>query len=102
MLKKITDWLLQAIKAVWEAFTQFMEDLFLAWVEHQLNMIVWVFQHIPAPDVLSQQSLGSILGNAGPTVAWAINVFQVGPSATVISGAMVFFIVRRILTLGIW
>ncbi|MGS1079140.1 phage coat protein [Pseudoxanthomonas beigongshangi] len=102
MLQKLTNWLREQLLALWEAFSKFMSDLFLTWLEHQLNMIVWMFSHIPTPEVLTQQSLGSLLGNAGPSVSWAIGVFQLGPSAAVISAAMVFFIVRRILTLGIW
>ena len=102
MLEKLTNWLREQLLAIWEAFTQFLSDLFLIWLEQQLNMIVWVFSHIPAPEVLKQQSLGSLLGNAGPSVSWAIGIFQIGPSATVISGAMVFYIVRRLFTLGIW
>lgn len=102
MLKKITDWLVQLVKDLWDAFTDFMSDWFLSWLEFQLNLVTYMIHHIPSPDFLSQHSIGSLLGSAGPTVAWAVNVFQVGPSAAVISSAIVFFILRRIFTLGIW
>lgn len=102
MLKKLTDWLREAIQAIWDAFTAFMGDLFLAWVEHSLGIIVWVLNRLPVPDFLSGQSIGSVLGNAGPTVAWMVGTFRIGESLSVIGAAMAFFIVRRLLTLGIW
>lgn len=102
MLKKLTDWLREQIVAIWDAFTEFMGDLFLDWVERSLAIIVWVLDHLPVPDFLQGQSIGSVLGNAGPTVAWMITTFRIGESLTVIGSAMAFYIIRRFLTLGIW
>lgn len=102
MLEKLTNWLREQLLSVWDAFFRFMQDLFLFWLEHQLAMVLWMINHIPSPQFLSQHSLGSLLGSAGPTVAWAIGIFKVGEAATIISGAMVFYVLRRILTIGIW
>ena len=102
MLKKLTDWLREAIQAIWDAITEFMGDLFLDWVERSLAIIVWVLDKLPVPDFLSSQSIGSLLGNAGPTVGWMVSTFRIGESLTVIGSAMAFYIIRRFLTLGIW
>lgn len=102
MLKKFTDWLVEQIVAIWEAFSQFMSDLFLMWVEHSLNMIVLVVSKLPVPSFLSNESIGSLLGGAGPTVAWLVQTFKVGEGMTMLAAATVFYIVRRLLTLGIW
>lgn len=102
MLTKLTNWLKEQILAVWNAFIEFMGDLFLTWVEHSLTMILWVLDRLPVPDFLQGQSIGSILGQAGPTVGWMVTTFRVGESLSVIGAAMAFYIVRRLLTLGIW
>lgn len=102
MLKKLTDWLRELFLSVWEAFVQFLHDMLLYWLEHQLSMVLWMIQNIPSPEFLSQHTLGSLLGSAGPTVAWFIVVFKVGESSVLIGTAMVFYILRRILTIGIW
>lgn len=102
MLKGITDWLREQILKIWEAFAGFMEDLFLIWVEHTLDMVIFVFGLVPAPDFLSQHTLGSLLGQAGPTVGWLVMTFRIGEGLALISSAMAFYLVRRILTVGIW
>ena len=102
MLEKLTNWLKEQIVALWNAFTEFMGDLFLLWVEHSLSLIIWVLDRLPVPEFLTQHSIGSVLGNAGPTVAWMITTFRIGESLTVIGSAMAFYIIRRVLTLGIW
>lgn len=102
MLEKLTNWLKEALLALWNAFTEFMGDLFWLWVKNALSMWLWVFQHIPAPPFLDGESLGSIMGRAGPVVGWIIATFKIGESMTVIAAACVFYIVRRVLTLGIW
>lgn len=102
MIEAITNWLRDQFIAVWDAFFKFMQDLFLFWLEHQLTLVLWMIDNIPSPDFLTQHTLGSLLGSAGPTVAWAITIFKVGEAAALISGAMVFYVLRRILTIGIW
>lgn len=102
MLKKLTDWIREQILLIWEAFIGFMQDLFIMWLEHSLQVIVFTFNLLPPPAFLSQQSLGSILGNAGPIVGWFVATFRIGESLALIGAAMTFFIIRRVLTLGIW
>lgn len=102
MLEKLTNWLKEAIEKIFDAFMQFMGDLFWIWVKHILTMWLWVFNHIPPPPFLDGESLGAILGRAGPVVGWIIQTFRIGESFTVIGVAMVFFVVRRFFTLGIW
>lgn len=101
-LTDITNWFRDQFKAIWDSFVKFMKDLFIFWLEHTVDMIQTVFDMLPAISFTDGQSIGSILGQAGPTVAWFVDLFQIGPSLAVIASAMVFYIVRRLLTLGIW
>ncbi|MEN9184198.1 phage coat protein, partial [Xanthomonas vesicatoria] len=44
----------------------------------------------------------AMLGNAGSTILWFADVFMIGPSLVAIGAAMIFYLLRRVLTLGIW
>lgn len=102
MLDQLTNWLREQIQKFWQALQDLLGDLFVMWLKHSIEMIVWTIAHIPVPAFLQQESLGTILGRAGPTIGWFVATFQIGPSLGVIATAMVFYIVRRFLTLGIW
>ena len=54
------------------------------------------------PDFMKGQSIGGMLGNAGSTILWFADVFKIGPALVMIGAAMVFYLLRRILTVGIW
>jgi hypothetical protein len=101
-LDDLTGWIWKAIKAVWDAFTGFIGDLFVMWLEQSLSAILYVLNLMPVPDFMKNQSIGSMLGQAGNTILWFAEVFQIGPALTLIGVAAIFFIARRVLTLGIW
>lgn len=101
-LTDVTNWLKEQIVAVWNAFVEFMGDLFLTWFQHIVDVNLYALSLLPVPDFLNGQTLGGMLGQAGPTVLWLVDVFQIGPSMAAISAAMVFYVVRRFITLGIW
>lgn len=101
-LDDLTSWIWKAIKAVWDAFTNFIGDLFLMWLGQSLSAILYVLNLLPVPDFMKNQSIGSMLGQAGSSILWFADVFQIGPSLTLIGIASIFFIARRVLTLGIW
>lgn len=101
-LTDLTNWLLEQIKAVWDAFMAFMGDLFFIWFEHQLQALTVVFSLLPAPEFLNGSNLQTLFGSGGPTIGWLIATFQIDKCMGVVSAACVFYIVRRFLTLGIW
>lgn len=101
-LTDITQWLWDAIKDVWEAFVTFVGDLLVMWLEQSLGAILYVIDKLPLPDFMQGQSIGGMMGQAGNTALWFAQVFQIGPSLTMLGAAMIFYIVRRVLTLGIW
>ncbi len=101
-LTDLTNWLLGIVKGVWDAFTRFMGDLLLIWLKHQFDMVLMLVEKLPVPEFLSQNNLQSLFGQGGATIGWWISVLQIDKCFTVIGAALVFFIVRRIVTLGIW
>ncbi|MET3148424.1 hypothetical protein [Xanthomonas phaseoli] len=101
-LTDFTTWLLGALKALWDAFAQFMGDLFLVWLQHTLEMIVLVFSMVPEPQFLKGSNLQTLFGAAGGSIGWWISVLQIDSCMAVVASACVFYIIRRVLTLGIW
>jgi hypothetical protein len=101
-LTDLTKWLWDAIKDFFDAITSFISDLFVVWLEQSLNAILYVLSLLPLPDFMQGQSVGSMLGQAGSTILWFADVFQIGPSLTMIGAAMIFYVIRRVLTVGIW
>lgn len=101
-LTDLTKWIWDVIKEVFQAFTDFIEDFFVHGFEHLLNLCLFILALLPLPDFMQGQSIGSMLGNGGSTVLWFADIFQIGPSMALIGVAIVFYLVRRIATLGIW
>lgn len=101
-LDDITDWLAQLVRDVWDAFVTLLKD-FLVWiVETVLNVVAWIIELIPVPDFLSGVSIASMLGSAGPSVAWAVSTFRIGECIALIAAAYAFRLLRKLLTLGQW
>lgn len=101
-LDDFSAWLWKVVKLIWDAVVDFFQDLFVFWLEQTFTLILYVMSLIPVPDFISSNSIGSLLGQAGSTILWWCDILQVGPSLTVISAAMVFYVIRRIVTVGIW
>ncbi|WP_017174116.1 hypothetical protein [Xanthomonas phaseoli] len=101
-LSDLTAWIFKALKVLWQAFADFMSDLFVMWLEQSLSAVLYVLSLLPMPDFMKGQSIGAMLGNAGSTILWFADVFMIGPSLVAIGAAMIFYLLRRVLTLGIW
>ncbi|MCC7635362.1 phage coat protein [Stenotrophomonas rhizophila] len=101
-LDDITAWLWKVVKLFFDALTDFIGDLFVRTLEQIFSVILLVLEYIPLPEFMSQNSIGSMLANGGGTVLWFAEVFQIGPSMVLIGIAIVFYLLRRVLTIGIW
>ncbi|KGE50658.1 phage coat protein [Xanthomonas axonopodis pv. vasculorum] len=98
----LTAWIWKAVKAVWQAFADFIGDLFVLFLDKALSAVLYVMNLLPMPDFMKGHSIGEMLGNAGSTILWFADVFKIGPSLVAIGAAMIFYVLRRVLTLGIW
>jgi len=101
-LDDLTSWLWSVVKLLWDAFYDFMSDLFLRTLEQVFALILLVLSLLPLPEFMSKTSIGEMLANGGSSVLWFADVFQIGPSIVMIGVAMVFYLLRRVLTVGIW
>lgn len=66
------------------------------------ELILYVLSKMPLPEFMQNTSIGDILAKGGNTVMWFAQLFQLGPSMIMIGTAIVFYLLRRVLTLGIW
>ena len=101
-LRDLTEWFAEQIAAVWEAFTGFLGDWILFSIEKALSFAAFVIQYIPVPDVVQGVTLAGLLGNAGPQVAWCVSTFKIAEGLSVVGGAYVFRLTRKLLTVGQW
>lgn len=101
-LGDLTDWLLGIFKQIWDAFVQFVKDIFLFILDFVMQVVTWILSNIPVPDWLTQYSLNSILGQAGPTIGWVAHEMQIGQAMTLIAAGYAFRLLRKLLTLFQW
>lgn len=101
-LNDLQDWLLGVLHSIWSAFVDFIKDMFLAGLEFALQTALWVLNAIPVPDWLTQYSLSTLLGGAGPTVGWLATRLRLSEALGIVAMGVSFRLVRKVLTLGRW
>ena len=101
-LDDLTNWFKDAFNSLWDALVEFFTDMIVMVMDAVLEFAALVIESIPVPAWLQQYSLDSLLGNAGPSIAWAISTFRIGEGLTIIAAAYAFRLLRKALTLGQW
>ena len=101
-LTELTDFIRRQVERLWTALVDFFRDLVIYALEQSLSLIATAFEKLPAPEFLTQYNLNSLLGSAGATVGWFVDVFKIADCLAVISLGVTFFILRKILTFGKW
>lgn len=101
-LDDLTAWIWKVLIVVFEALVDLINDSFVRGLEMVLSVVLYVLSKMPLPEFMQNTSIGQILASGGSTVMWFAEIFQLGPSLVMIGIAMVFFLLRRVLTLGIW
>jgi len=101
-LTDLTNWLREIIVAVWGAFTTFIGDMLVQSLETMTAAVLFVLNHLPMPDWLSQYSLCALLAQTGPTVTWALDTFRIDDGLGVIALGYGFRLLRKFVTLFQW
>jgi len=101
-LQDITDFIRRQVERLWDAIVLFFRDLVMYAIEKMLDLIALAFEKLPVPEFLTQYKLGTLFANAGPTIGFFVNIFKIPECMAVIALGIVFFITRKILTLGKW
>lgn len=77
-------------------------DLFVWIVDKLFWLVVSVFSFIPSPDILGSLSLYSLFASMPSVVGWLVVKLRLAEAVVIMVNAAVFYIVRRLITLGIW
>lgn len=101
-LDSLTAWIWKILLLLVEAALDIIGDSFIRGFQMITSVILYVLSKMPLPEFMRDSSIGAVLAQGGGTVLWAAEVFQLGPSMIVIGIAIVFYLLRRVLTIGIW
>lgn len=102
LLDDFKGWLLGIFKRLFDALWDMLADFNVFLFETITSMILYVLSKMPVPEFMQNTSIGQMLANGGGTVMWFAEIFQLGPSLVMIGVAIVFYLLRRVLTIGIW
>lgn len=102
MLDDLTNWLREAFEALFAGLVELLTDMILLQVMTLSVIFLKLVQAIPVPEFLTSTTLATALGNAGPTVAWALHTFKIGEGMALIGAGYVFRLTRKLVTLGQW
>ncbi|MCD9125856.1 hypothetical protein [Luteimonas fraxinea] len=101
-LSGLTNWIKELVTNLWESFADFMGDFAILVLSNALEMWATIFEFIPVPDFLTNLNICGLLAQAGPTAGWLIGTLQLPAGFALISGAIVFRLLRVFLTLFQW
>ncbi|MGS1344785.1 phage coat protein [Stenotrophomonas geniculata] len=101
-LNDLTEYIRRQVERLWNAIVEFFRDLVLYAIEQLPDLAAHALEKLPVPEFMTEYKLGTLFANAGPTIAWFVNIFKIPECMTVVSLGIVFFITRKILTLGKW
>lgn len=102
MLEDLTGWLKEALEALFTALVELLTTLMYQQVLMLSLIFLKLMMTIPAPDFLTETTLAQSLGQAGPTVAWALHTFKLAEGMGLFGAAYVFRLTRKAVTLGQW
>lgn len=98
----LISWLAELIKSVWQAFVDFLSDIWIDVADIVLQAIAGLIVSIPVPSFLSNYSIGQIIGYMPSDVLYFVGLMHMGEGFALISGAVAFRMVRKVITVFQW
>jgi hypothetical protein len=102
MIDKITDWLLELIVKVFKGLWDFVKDQAISILEGMLEAVVALVSLIPAPEFLTQYSLGSLMADFPPYVWYFVGNLKLTEAFAILASGFAFRMTRKAITLGQW
>ena len=98
-LGNIKEWFLGVVRDVQDWFIDLIKSA-AGWITDKfLSAILWVIEQLPLPDFVENTTLGDYIP---ADIGWMLSQSGIDDALALISSAIVFRTLRRILTLGIW
>lgn len=101
-LNDVTNWLRDQFRSLWDALVAFLNDLIVTALEAVLELVALAFEALPVPEFVQGQSVGAMLGQAGPVVGWLASTMQLGTASSLMVSAYAFRALRKAVTGGRW
>lgn len=101
-LSRLTGWVSYAIHTVFVAVAQLLKDLVTYVLAVILSLVATAIESISPPSWLSQYSMGTMLGNAGPIVGFFLSQLRIPEALALIGAGYAFRLLRKFLTLFQW
>lgn len=97
------DWLtLEFYKGLWTDFMEYLDDWPIKVLKGVLEAVAGVIESIAPPDFLAQYTLASVMGPAMTEIGYFLAQSGVSTGLSIIAGAIVFRVMRKIVTFGLW
>ncbi|GGY20900.1 hypothetical protein GCM10008098_11960 [Rhodanobacter panaciterrae] len=101
-LSRITGWLAYAFNVFFAAIAQFFKDLVTYVLAAVLGLVALAISSIPVPDWIANNSMGNLLGQAGPIAGFFMVKLQIPAALVLIGAGYAFRLMRKFLTLFQW
>lgn len=102
-LHKISDFFISLIKSFFTALLDFVHDA-VVWVLDQiLTAIAALITAIPTPTFMQgNNNFGTLLGGLPPFALYVVNQMHIGDGFAIIGSGVIFYLARKLFTLGQW
>jgi len=84
---------------LWDDLLEFFTDVFIFLLDLFLSGIAFIIEQIPVPDFAANMDLNALIA---PEITWMVTQVGLPTAMAIIGAAIVFRILRKIFTLGIW
>lgn len=101
-LSRMTGWLAYAFNVFFAAIAQFFKDLVTYVLAAVLGVVALAIASIPVPDWIANNSMGNLLGQAGPIAGFFMSKLQIPAALALIGAGYAFRLLRKFLTLFQW
>lgn len=87
---------------LWNDFVEYMDDLPIKIFKGVLEAILSVLQAITPPDFLANYKLSSIMAATNTDIGYFLNLSGISVALGLVASAVVFRVLRKLLTFGLW
>jgi len=102
MIEAFVNWLFQLFLEVFTALWDIITDLAVSIFGAVLDAIAGAIAAIPAPDFLSENSIGSLVNMLPDYVMYFVGAMKIGEGLAILGAGFAFRMLRKALTLGQW
>lgn len=101
-LTAITKWLLELVRYIWTAFTDFLNDFWIGIADAVLMSVAGTINSIPAPAFLDTVSLGGLLSRLPNEFLYFMSFLPFSDGFSLIASGVAFRMARKLITLFQW